>query len=792
MRKNYTIAFLIVALFSLACSAQTRTEIRSKINFNNDWKFSLSDSAKYNKADFDDSNWRKLDLPHDWSAEAEFSEKNSGRNAFLPGGIAWYRKDFKMGKENESKHIEIQFDGIYRHAQIWLNGNYVGVQYDGFTSFYVDITPLILIGEKNTIAIRVDNSDVPNCRWYTGSGIYRNVWLTTANSLHVANWGTYITTPEVNSEEAKVDIRTTIENTSSDKDFVLETVISDGAGNVVGQAKTSGIAKHLRQFDVAQTVQISSPKLWSVDSPELYKAISRVKVDGKLVDEYSSTFGIRTLRFDAQKGFFLNGKNMKMKGVCLHHDAGPVGAAVPIEIWERRLENLKKIGCNAIRTSHNPTAPEFMDFCDRMGFLVMDEFVDKWEWADFSDPFFHTEWQKNYGETIRRDRNHPSVILWSVENENYNAGDERQNMGLKRYGSFVRSMDPTRPVISGMARGKDKPVEEKVNDIIESCAYMDLIALNYGEQWCKLIADKNPGKPYVSTESYTYFNSGLEKRFANIERAPWIDVLENDQNMGLFLWVGIDYLGESKDWPSIASVRGLLDMAGNRKDRSYLYEAFWSDKPMVHIEVYETNADDFSNQNVWGWPPMSESWNQPKGKKVDVVTYTNCESVDLYLNNKKIGTQKLADFPNWIMKWREIAYKPGTLRAVGKQDGKAVCEFELKTAGKPAGIILKADKSVLSPGRIAHVELNLVDAKGIRIPNDDRMLEFQLEGNGEILGLTNGDVNCIDSFSQKHARPTYRGKCLCILKAGKNPGNLKLTVSSNGIPLSSVNLTVGK
>lgn len=775
------------------------SQTRSKFNFNNEWKFSLTDSVRYLKADYNDSNWRTLNLPHDWSVEFEFSEKNTGRNAFLPGGIGWYRKTFVPGKEFAGKQIEIQFDGIYKDSRIWVNGFPVFAQHDGYTSFYLDITELVHVGEKNTIAVRVDNSVQPNCRWYSGSGIYRNVWLTVTNPTHIETWGTFIATPEVSATEAIVSIQTSIKNIDEAKEITLETALFNAEGKEVTRTASAHYLGRFQQSNIAQNLTVPSPKLWSPSSPYIYSAVSTIKENGVVVDQYHSTFGIRTLTFDADKGFFINGENLKMKGVCLHHDAGVLGAAVPDEVWLRRLKELRAIGCNAIRTSHNPTSPEFMDMCDQLGFLVMDEFVDKWDNAStdnvffdepFADPMFSEEWKKNFGETIRRDRNHPSVIMWSVGNENHSPGTDDENHGMKNYGAFVRSMDPTRPVISGMERGKDKPVAEKVNDIIETCRFMDVIALNYGEQWCKLIADKKPGKPYVSTESYVYFNSELEKRFANIERSPWIDVMENDNNMGLFLWVGIDYLGEAKKLPALGTNCGLFDMAGFRKSISYLYEAFWSDKPMVHIEVYENDADDFSKTGRWWFPQVNENWNLEKDAKVDLVTYTNCESVELYLNNKKIGTQKMADFPNWIMKWRKIAYKPGTLKAVGIRDGKAVCVSELKTAGKPIKLVINPEKTVVSPEGVVHVEVVLVDAKGNRVTNDDRKLQFQLEGNGEILGLSNGDMTCHDPFSQTDSKTTSKGKCLCILKTGKEIGDLKLTVEAEGLKTSMINIQV--
>ncbi len=792
------ISFVTMLLCLSSLSAQQSHRIKE--SFNNNWLFTLGDSVDYAGYDFDDSNWRPLSLPHDWSIEADFDKELSGRNAFLPGGIAWYRKHFVLPEHFEGKHIELQFDGVYKNASIWINNNPVGTQHDGYTSFYYDVTELLKNGESNTIAVRVDNAIQPNCRWYTGSGIYRNVWLSASNNTHVSNWGTSITTPEVSEKSATINITTAIENLDKAKHLTLETVIYNKDGEEVSKTTSELEVGRFRTQDAAQTLKVDNPELWSVNTPYLYTAQSLLKQDGKLLDKYTSTFGIRTLRFDADKGFFLNGENMRMKGVCLHHDAGPLGAAVPIQVWERRLKNLKEIGCNAIRTAHNPASPEFLDLCDKMGFLVMAEFVDKWDktyrkkdapgyWfynIPMCDPNFSVEWKRNYEQTIRRDRNHPSIVIWSVGNENHSPGSGSQNNGLRNYASFVRSIDPTRPIISGMERSKDGPVDKKVNDIIETCKYMDLIALNYGEQWCKTIYEQNPGKPYVSTESYTYFNSTPEKRFANIERSPWLDVLDNPQNMGLFLWVGADYLGESKKFPETGIDCGLLDMASFRKEQSYLYEAFWSDKPMVHIEVYEGDADDFSTSGRWWWPPMNEHWNYKDGDKLDVVTYTNCESVNLYLNNKLIGNQKLADIPNWIMKWLKLNYQSGTLKAVGLVDGKEVCEHVLKTAQEARHIKVGVDRTVLEANDIIHVELQLVDKKGNPVRYAEKEIHFALEGDAEIIGIHNGDMRCTVSNTNKSDRETYEGRCLAIIRTNSVAQELKLTLSGEGLKTKKV------
>lgn len=765
---------------------------RQEINFNEDWKFFIGDDPAYCSIAFEDENWQNVDVPHDWSTEGEFSKNHSGRNAWLPGGIAWYRKSFHLPKGWEEKAVEIQFDGVYKNASLWVNQHPVGTQHDGYTSFYYDITELLSANEENIIAVRVDNSIQPNCRWYSGSGIYRNVWLRAMDQTHIANWGTYITTPEISEAKGSVKIETTVENFSESKKLRLESIIITPNGEEIAKKSLDFVSNRYSEKTVSQELSVANPQLWSLEETQQYRVKSILKEGDKTLDIYESKFGFRSIVFDADKGFFLNGENIKMKGVCLHHEAGPLGAAVPVEVWRRRLAQLKSIGCNAIRTAHNPMSPEFMDLCDEMGFLVMDEFVDKWENAykapkakknpffdmDMADPNFSTEWKKNFAATIKRDRNRPSVIIWSIGNENHPPGTIAQNQGLRNYGAFVRSLDPTRPVISGMERGRDAAVEEKVASIIESCEFMDLIALNYGEQWCSLIDEQKPGKPYVSTESYIYFNSELEKRFANIERSPWLHVLDNENNMGLFLWVGYDYLGESKHWDRIGADCGLFDYAGFRQPISYLYEAFWSEKPMVHIEVYEGDGDDFSTSGRWHDPPMLAQWNMEDGAVKDIVTYTNCEEVELYLNKKLIARQKLADFPNRIMKWYDVPYEKGTLKAIGYINGKKAGEDIIKTTSSASKLSIKSNDAELETGNILHLEIYLTDKKDEKIRTENKQLNFNIEGDAEILALANGSMKCKESFTNTNSHSTFQGRCLCIVKVN---GDFELKVSGEGL-----------
>lgn len=779
---------LILILF-MATAVQAE---RKRMSLDEDWTFNLGDPAMAQDAAFDDSGWRTLNVPHDWSIECGFSKTNSHRNAWMQGGIGWYRKQFTLPASDEGRHVELQFDGVYKHARVWVNGEPVGFQGDGYTSFYFDITPHVHFGKPNTIAVRVDNSVQPNCRWYTGSGIYRHVWLTVKDPLHVENWGTAVTTPVITKSEAAVQVQTELANRGSKHaKFELETRIMNDAGEQVAATKSAHLLGPDQTIQAKQDLQVFSPKLWSLESTTLYTAISRITAGGKVLDEYSTPFGIREIRFDAKNGFFLNGENMKMKGVCLHSDAGTFGAAVPERVWEVRLQKLKSMGVNAVRTAHNAMAPEFMDLCDEIGLLVMDEFVDKWDHPEFADPYFHTEWQRNFGETVRRDRNHPSVVIWSVGNENHHPGTPEQNAGLEAYCNYVRSIDSSRPVVSGMPRPNGDP-EKIVDGILDSCRHMDLIGMNYGLQWSKRIADRNPGMAFVSTESYVYYGSTETDRWAFLERPPWFDVEEHDSNIGLFLWAGIKYLGEipavgknPDSWPNIFCWPGaFLDSAGFRLPESYYYESLWTDEPMVYTAVIDHDA--WHNKR-WGVPVMNPTWNHEKGAELDLVTYSNCETVELFLNDRRIGRQKMSDFSTRKMHWYGIPYEAGTLKTVGYRDGKKVCETELKTAGKPERMKLVCGQEKIYPGAVCHVEVQLLDKHGNAVNHADRELEFEING-GQVIALDNGTLTALDTMKEFKVRTTSRGRCMAILKVDDDSSTLSLTVRGKGMKSATLSI----
>ncbi|MFC3120473.1 glycoside hydrolase family 2 TIM barrel-domain containing protein [Agaribacter flavus] len=783
-----------------------KTHVRKRINFDQNWRF-LKQDGRFHLPELDDSEWRQLDLPHDYSIESEFSRDHQKRHAFLAGGTAWYRKTFTLSEEDKRKRVELQFDGIYFDAEIWVNGHSVGKQREGYTSKYFDLTPFVYLDKNNVIAVRVnnDNHNRANTRWYSGSGIYRHAWLTVKAQTHVKTWGTFITTPVATEEQAQIVVETELVNIPVDaSNITLETTIVSPEGTNLYSKRHKVSALNTQLTAVKQRFLMDRPNLWSPEHPAMYYAESRVFVDGVLVDDYISAFGVRSFSLDPQQGFFLNGKATKFKGVCIHHDGGfAVGAAVPDEIWERRLRKLKDIGVNAIRTAHNPTSPELMDMLDRMGFLVMNEFTDKWM-APFN-PFHHQDWQKDFTLAVERDRNHPSVIFWSVGNENTPGirgmdppGSDYINHGLAERIPFVKQLDPTRIVTSGQERGIDNNnLDEKVQRILSSAAHQDVLGMNYAEQWYDALKAAKEDLLIIGTESYRYYMSEPSFRKAFKEENQWLYYENRPYALGSFIWVGISYMGEG----GIGSNSGLFDMAGFKRPAAYLYESMWVDKPMVDIAVYQ-RVDESKRRSHWGWPDMLQTWNQAKSETVDIVTYTNAEKVELYLNDKLLGEKRLSDHSNKIINWQDIKWQSGVLKAVAKNNGKVVAEKVLRTAGKPAAIQLVADKtSVLANSKaVIQVEAYIVDSRGVPIPEAETVLHFSLSGSAlddsaKLLGFSNGDVRS-EQLEQripptdKSKQYTFEGRLLAVIEAGDTAGTLTLTASGKGLQSSSLHVEV--
>ena len=798
---NSFVSLAILSTIFVVASAQPRTtELFTKA-----WHFNLGDVQDGKNPSLDDSQWRLLDLPHDWSIEGKFSKDNPAgfSGGALPGGIGWYRKAFTIPESNKNKLTFIQFDGVYRNSKVWINGHFLGIRPYGYSSFLYEITPFLKYGkDKNVLAVKVDNSQQPNSRWYSGSGIYRNVWLITTENVFVNHWGTFVTTPEVSDEFAKVSVKTKIRNASpQDESIILKTVLLDRKGREVATAKSDAIIPNESIYEIDQDLIVKNPQLWSVDIPNLYKAVSTVEHRNKVSDKYTTTFGIRTFRFDVDKGFFLNGKNMKILGVCNHHDLGCLGAAINTRALERQLEMLKSMGCNGIRTSHNPPAPELLDLCDRMGFIIMDEAFDMWakEKTKYDYHIDYPEWHKrDLEDMVLRDRNHPSVFIWSIGNEVSEQWDKKDPSGMaitKELTAIVKNLDTTRPVTSNMN-------EWSPENPLKKSGALDLIGFSYDQKEYRLFPTQYPGKKMIGSET----TSALETRghydmpSDSIRRWPmrwdsvfkngnpdntvsaydnvsapwggtheevWKEIKKYDFMSGMFIWTGFDYLGEPTpyEWPSRSSYFGIIDLAGFPKDVYYMYQSEWTRKPVLHIFPH---------------------WNWKNGQTIDVCAYTNCDSVELFLNNRSMGVEK-KDGDKLHLMWRLI-YEPGTVKAKGWR-GKDVLSAELKTAGTSAKVILEPDRKVITAdGRdLSFVTVKLVDDKGTLVPNADNLVHFKISGEGKIVGVDNGSETDLDLFKVDDHK-AFNGLALVVIQSTDKVGKIRLEATSDGLKGSGVSI----
>ncbi len=787
--------FLLLASTDTSLCAPDAGNARTKVPLCDAWTFHLGDVAGADKAGFDDTQWRPIDVPHDWSIELPFDSKMPGGPAvgYLPGGIGWYRKTFTLPEENRGKLIFVDFDGVYMDSQVWINGHLLGNQPYGYTSFRYELTPhLNPAGKENILAVRV-NVVPSTSRWYPGAGLYRRVWLTTVNPVHVDQWGTSVTTPKVTETEATVCMRTVVRNRGGmPSDVTLTSVILDAAGGVVAEArqvnKIGPDATH--EFD--QSFVVKNPRLWSPETPALYKVISKVEASGKAVDEYTTPLGIRTFEFTNDRGFILNGKRTDIKGVCLHHDFGCTGASFYPRALEHRLEMLQDMGCNAIRTSHNPQDPEFYSMCDRMGFLVMDEAFDEWKKNKMSNGYgrFFDEWsEKDLSSMVRRDRNHPSVILWSIGNEINEQYTTNAFEMSKRLVDIVKKHDPSRPVTA--ACNSPEPAAntgfEKPLDVFGFNYNLDkyekfkgkkpLIgsenATSFGTRGCYpytydstmtlKILDVNNN---VECSSYGLFWGGnrTEETLLALKQSPWV--------AGQFAWTGFDYLGECFpfNWPAHNGHFGIIDLVGFPKDSFYLYQSSWSDKPMVHIV------------------PQNWNWSQYPGRKVPVWVYSNCEEVELFLNGKSLGIKRIEREKILHFEW-SVLWSPGILKAVGRNAAKEVCSNMMQTAGAPVKVVMVADRTEITADGwdLSYVEARLVDANGTLCPNSDMLLKFNIEGAGTILGIGNGDAASMESFKGTSYH-SYRGLCRVVVKSTKKAGTILLAGAADGLDAGSVEI----
>lgn len=797
-------------------SNNTAQRIRESFDFG--WRFFKGDAPGAEQPDFSEAGWRDVDLPHDWSIEGPFDQKapSGGTGGYLPTGIGWYRKRFFLPESLKGSLITIEFDGVYENSEVWVNGQYVGKRPYGYVPFAYDVTAHLNFGSHNIVSVKVDNSHQTNCRWYSGSGIYRHTWLLATNPIHVGYWGAFAWSTRVTKASATVNVRTVVKNDGNRiARCTLATSIVDKDGNQVQTSQaTSEIAAN-GEHEFTRQLEIVKPNLWSTDSPYLYTVRTTLLDENRIVDEYTTRIGIRDVAFDPDKGFLLNGEPVKLNGVCVHHDGGCVGAAVPTRVWERRLELLREMGCNAIRTSHNPFAAEFLDLCDRMGFFVMNEVFDEWKQPKGQigpngySKYFDEWYERDVRNFIHRDRNHPSVILWSAGNEVGDQSDSKGAETLRKLLDVFHTEDPTRLVTVGCDRIESEPPSNTVRP--EFLALLDVVGYNYADRWRDrrekyygIDRERFPRRLVIGTESsamsgvrgdYGYlFGGGTGRGFGGSARGRQIDVEQlwkfvrlHDYVAGDFMWTGIDHIGESF-WPGKGSSAGVLDTCGFKKDGFYFYQSQWTDKPMLHLFPH------------WNWKGR-------EGQFIPVTCYTNCDTVELFINGRSVGVKGYA-FPRTGMEGRygnypararvprttadlhlswDVPYERGTLKAVGTKNGEVVVAEEVSTTREPYAIDLSADRNAIAAdGRdVAHMTVRILDDRGRVVPTAANEIAFLIKGDGNLIGADNGDPQSHEDYKSDR-RKAFNGMCLAIVQSTGRQGNIEVTATSPGLEAGKV------
>jgi len=787
-------------MFNLQIHGQT-------VLFDSDWKFHRGGAQYAEQPGFDDSSWRKLDLPHDWSIEdlpgttSPFNRDAISQvsGGFTTGGTGWYRKTFAIPEEQKNKRIVILFEGIYMNSEIWLNGVSLGSHPYGYTSFWFDITDKVKFGNENILAVKVRNEG-ENSRWYSGSGLYRHVWLKTLDTVHISQWGISITTPEVTATSSKVNIRTSVTNKSDNTLKVrITTRVLDLEGNEVNKADAEQTIESDGVYVFDQNVAVENPVMWSTDNPVLYTAVNEIYTEGRIADKAETKFGIRTIRLDPVNGFQLNGKPMKLKGGCFHHDNGPLGAKSYDRAEERRVELLKSSGFNTIRCSHNPPSPAFLDACDRLGLLVIDEAFDMWQYpknpADYN-LYFGNWWKKDIESMISRDRNHPSVILWSIGNEIPGMDSQEVVETASMLAEFVRKTDPTRLVTAAVNN-----LNPKKDPYF---ATLDIAGYNYGsggdhlkENIFKTDHDRVPSRIMIQTESYPF------EAFQS-----WMDVLDHPWLLGDFVWTAIDYIGEASiGWlgywqkqsfyPWNLAFCGDIDICGWKRPQSYYRDALWMpDQLSIFVKPpipsFKENPDRMF-WSKWHWVDAVSDWNWTgyENNPLQVSVYSSCDEVELFLNNKSLGKKKTDRSTEFMAIW-DVPYKPGVLKAIGYKGKKQVNSATLQTANTVAQIKLTADRTLIkSDGQdLSYITVELTDTNGIRNPKAANLLNFEIEGPGTIIGVGNANPVSLESY-QLPQRKAWQGRCLVIIKSETYSGEINLKVTSDGLVPSEIKISSG-
>ena len=737
--------------------------------------------------DFDDSGWEEVRLPHDFVVGGEFDPKGAGRpggkrpgfnelwydrdHGYKPKGVGWYRRAFELSAADEGRRIWLEFDGVYRNSDVWINGNWLGHHWSGYTGFHHDITDAVRFGGRNVVTVRAD-ADWDEGWWYEGGGIYRHVWLTKLDPLHVGRWGTFVTTPEVSGELAEVEIRTTVVNEGAEPvRCTLTSTVTDRQGNTVATTETEQPIPAGREVEFRQDAAIPDPTRWSLEDPHLYTVETTVESGGRVTDRYRTPFGVRSFRFEGN-GFFLNGERTKIRGVNLHHDFAGVGVALPDRIHEYRLGKLKEMGANAIRTSHNPPSPVLLDAADRLGMLVVAENRHMGHSEEMLAPL---------ESMIRRDRNHPSIVLWSMNNEGLRQGYEEAGRQLRAMHGVIRRLDPTRPTTGnvGPITGARSPDEIAVaQELLALADVLDVRGFdpaNYDEYHAA-----NPERPMVALETgYDLTTRGVhaadEQRgyhapYDTSAEETWRRIAETEYVAGGFVWNGMDYRGEPFpfDWPVVTAQYGFMDTCAFPKDLYYYYRSVWSPDPVLHLFPHWNHAGE-------------------EGRPVEVRAFTNCDSVELFLNGESRGRRERQPYSG--LSW-EVAWAPGVLEAKCTRDGEVVAETRRETMGEPAGIALEPDRAAINADGedVSLVRVSILDREGRAAPTAENRVRFRLEGPGEILGVGNGDPSSHEA-DRGSERSAFNGLALVIVRAAKRPGVITLTAESPGLAPGVVEIT---
>ncbi len=794
-------------------------QAREIVNLDFGWSFHRGDIT-YRYDVLDCSDWEIVTVPHDWAIEGPFdlnedmqfvmviedgdteARLRTGRTGALPAtGIGWYRKEIALDEDDKGKLIYIEFDGVMSNAEVYFNGNYIGKRPYGYASFSFDVSKYARFGAQNHLDVRVENKP-ESSRFYTGAGIYRPVRMVLTHPVHVAHWGTYVTTPSITPKRGSVFITTTVNaNTDFPVDAKLVTTIYDPAGKKV--SSTTSSHKFKGEYNYNQSCNVRNPLMWNIDSPHLYTAVSEIHCKGVVVDSYTTRFGFRTIHFDKDKGFFLNGKSTKIKGVCLHHDLGPLGAAVNRRATERQLQIMKEMGCNAIRTAHNPSSLELLDICDSIGLMVQVEAFDEWKNGKCVNGYnlYFDEWaEQDLTDLIHRDRNHPSVIMWSIGNELREQGDKDGWKVAKFLHDIAHREDPTRPTTAGY-NNHWGAIENGLADVVDLVGFnykhFDYVAQHekhpdyilYGSETASAVSSRGVYK-FPIRDNWEPWYSDYQLSSYDMDYVPWgsapdTEFEKQDDNeflLGEFVWTGFDYLGEPSPYgegsPSRSSYFGIVDLAGLPKDRYYLYRSQWSDEPVLHVMPH--------------W-----NWHDRIGQEVPVQCYTNYPEVELFVNGESKGRCRNVEndkFRRYRMRWDNVIYIPGEIKVVAYDDHGVACEERVvKTAGRPQKISLTPDRRVITAdGKdLSFITVDICDENGNLCPRDASMLFVKVSGCGRLRALCNGDATDLTSFSSNYMR-AFSGKLVVVVESGSESGDIEVVVTGERLTTATCKLSAIK